>query len=376
MRNNYKAVAIALVASMTLTGCSVDKVKEMFIGTQAAKSSTVSGGSVVVEEYRPEACVTLGEYKGIEVDCTVTDEDIQNEIDSLLDSKITYKEIKKGKAEVGMDLNIDYVGKMDGKKFDGGSAEDQMIELGNSGFIPGFDDGIVGMEVGEKKDIHVTFPDPYENNPDLAGKDAVFTITLNYIAKEQKPEFNDKFVSENTDYKTVDEYKENTRESLAQELKANASTTAFSKVLEASKPVNVPPTLVEAEKQQMDVYMRNQIKQYYNMELDDYIESYGSSMGMTKEAYEQQLQQSAEDNAFALLVIEAIAAKENISCTEAERKAYVQEMLTSSGMTEEQNREQYESMYGDVFAYDEFIRQVYLHEKVLEVIEKNAVIKE
>lgn len=371
MRKRYTVVAMALAAAMALTGCSIDDVKEKFVGTQAAESQTVTGGSIEIESYRPEECVTLAEYKGIEVDCTVTDDDVQKKIDELVSQNVSYTHVKKGTVKKGMDVNIDYVGKIDGKKFDNGSAEDQMIEVGNSGYIDGFDDGLIGMKVGETKDLNLTFPSDYTLNKSLAGKDVVFTVTLNYIAKEKKPDFNDKFVKANTTYKTVEAYKKGTKEELKQTKKENAGSTALATVLQNSKAISIPATLKEAEKQQISKYNEAMIAQY-GMDLTSYLEQ----VNMSQEQYETQLDTYAEDNALMLLVIESIAAKENLTATEEERNAAMQTTLTNSGMTEEQYRSQYKSIYGDAFAFEEFLRQSVLYEKVLNLIQENAVIKE
>lgn len=371
MRKRYTVVAIALAAAMALTGCSMDDVKEKFTGTQAAESQTVTGGSIEIESYRPEECVSLAEYKGIEVDCTVTDDDVQKKIDELVSQNVTYTHVKKGTVKKGMDVNIDYVGKIDGKKFDNGSAEDQMLEVGSSGYIDGFDDGLIGMKVGETKDLNLTFPSDYSLNESLAGKDVVFTVTLNYIAKEKKPDFNDKFVKANTTYKTVEAYKKGTKEELQQTKKENAGSTALATVLQNSKAISIPATLKEAEKQQISNYNEAMIAQY-GMDLTSYLEQ----VNMSQEQYETQLNNYAEDNALMLLVVESIAAKENLTATEEERNAAMQTTLTNSGMTEEQYRSQYKSIYGDVFAFEEFLRQSVLYEKVLNLLQENAVIKE
>lgn len=371
MKKMATAAALALAAVVALTGCSLEDVKEKFVGTQASGNQTVTGGSVEIEDYTPEECVSLGEYKGVEVDCTVSDEEINQEMETLQNQYITYKKVKKGTAATGMDVNIDYVGRVNGKKFDGGSAEDQMIELGNSGYIDGFDDGVAGMKVGETKDLNLKFPDEYSNDPSLAGKKAVFTVTLNYIAEEKKPAFNDKFVKKYTEYKTVEEYKTKTKETLASSKKENAGTTAFSTVIQNSKAVSIPETLKEAQKQQIRSFTEAQISAY-GMDISTYL----SQIGMTEEDYESQLDTSAEDNALMLLVIEAIASKENIGCTEEERKEAVAKTTESAGITEEEYREQYKSYYGDALAFDEFIRQSVLYDKILELITENAVIKE
>lgn len=371
MRNKVTVVAFAFVAAMALTGCSWSDVTEKFIGTQAAERQIVTGGSIEVEAFDPEACITLGQYKGVEVQVTASNEEIQKEIDTLVSQHITYKKIKTGTAAQGMDVNIDYSGKIDGKKFDGGSAEDQMIEVGNSGFIPGFDEGVAGMKVGETKDLNLQFPDDYQNDPSVAGKKVVFTVKLNYIAEEKKPEFNDKFVAANTDYKTVAEYKEKTKKSIEEQRKANVGVTAFSKVIENSKIVNMPATLKEAEKVQIGTYTENQIKAY-GMDMDTYLSSVA---GMTKQDYESQLDAYAEDNALMLMVMEVIAARENISCTEEERQNALNDTLKRADVTEKDYRAQYTSLYGDAFSFEEFIRQSVLYDKVVAFLEKNAVIK-
>ena len=135
--------------------------------------------------------------------------------------------------------------------------------------------------------------------------------------------------------------------------------------------IEIPATLKEAQKLQIKTFTGNQVAAY-GMDLETYL----SQIGMTQEQYESQLETSAEDNALMLLVIEAIAAKENISCTEEERKAAIEKTVSNAGISEEDYRSQYKSYYGDAFSFDEFIRQSVLYDKVLELIEKNAVIKE
>lgn len=370
MRNKVTVVAFVFAAAMALTGCSWSDVTEKFIGTQAAERQIVTGGSVEVEPFDPEACITLGQYKGVEIQVTASDAEVQKEIDSLVSQHVTYKKIKTGTAAQGMDVNIDYSGKIDGKKFDGGSAEDQMIEVGNSGFISGFDEGVAGMKVGETKDLYLQFPDDYKNDASVAGKKVVFTVKLNYIAEEKKPEFNDKFVAANTEYKTVAEYKEKTKKSIEEQRKANAGVSAFSKVIENSKVVNMPVTLKEAEKKQIGTYTEKQI-QAYGMDMDSYL----STVGMTKQDYESQLDAYAEDNALMLMVLEVIAARENITCTEEERQKALNETLEKAEVEEKEYRAQYANIYGDAFSFEEFLRQSVLYDKVVAFIEENAVIK-
>jgi trigger factor len=371
LRKKYAVVAMALAAAMTITGCSLDDIKAKFVGTESSTSQVITGGSITVEDYDPQECVTLPEYKGVEVDCTVSDDDIQSEIDTLLSQNATTKKIKKGTAATGKTVNIDYVGRIKGKKFSGGSATDQTITLGSSGYVDGFDDGVCGMKVGEKKKVKVTFPDDYSANSSLAGKKAVFTVTLNYISKEITPDFDDAFVKENTDYTTVDEYKTKTKESLVSDKKSSAGSTALTSIMTDTTVVSLPETLKEAEKQNISDYTEYQIS-LYGMDLTSYL----SMLGMSEDDYNTQLETYAEDNAKMLLVIEAIAAKENITCTEEDRQTALQETLDANSITEDEYRTQYTTVYGDTFSFEEFLRQSVLYDKVVQFLADNATIKE
>ena len=175
MKKRAVIISTLLSVSLMLTGCSWSDIKAKFTGEDTGANTGAS------QDYVASECVTVPEYKGISVDCTVSDEDLQSEIDSFLQENSSEKKVKKGKCKEGDSVNIDYVGKVDGKAFDNGSAEGQTITLGSSGYVDGFDDGVIGMKVGQKKDIDVTFPEDYQKTS-LAGKPAVFTGTLNYIS--------------------------------------------------------------------------------------------------------------------------------------------------------------------------------------------------
>ena len=143
MKKQYTVIALALSATLVLTGCSWSDIRAKFVGQNGTASSvTVSeDGSVVIEDYDANKVLTLADYKGVEVDVSVTDEEIQEEIDSLLDANKETEEIKKGKAKNGYVVNIDFVGKIDGKEFDGGSGEGQSLTLGEGQFIEDLENG-------------------------------------------------------------------------------------------------------------------------------------------------------------------------------------------------------------------------------------------
>ncbi|HAK57438.1 MAG TPA: trigger factor [Lachnospiraceae bacterium] len=381
--------AVCVLSAMCLVGCSWGDVAEKFVG---ADGSAVSGGSasggavdigdlpvyvsgqaVEIEPYDVNEIVTLSEYKGVEVDCTVQDSELQEGIDDLIEQHP--KQVKTGTAKTGMTVNIDYKGKLNGKAFDGGSAEGTSITLGESGMIPGFDDGIIGMKVGETKDVELTFPEEYPNNEDLAGKKTVFTMKLNYI--EEKAEFDDAFVKENTDYKTVDEYKAAKRSELAETKKSAKATTALQKIVSESKVSKVPPTLLVAEREMIRSQMQAQMAQY-GMTMDQAMEM----QGMTADQFEQNLIGQAQSMAESELIMEAIAVKENIDISDKAVDDYIQQMVSGSkdeegnSITIDKVKENYTSFYGTAMKFERYMRSSLIYTKVSELVGNAAKIIE
>ena len=176
-------------------------------------AAVVSGCSKQESADKKTIPVELGEYKGVTytpASTEVTDEDVDAQIQAMLDRYPTMNSVDRA-AQQGDTVNIDYVGKLDGVAFDGGSATGTDLELGSGMFIDGFEDGLVGASKGDKLNLDLTFPDPYTNNPDLAGKAVVFEVTVNDVKESIPAELNEEFVTSYTDYTTVDEFKEGTR---------------------------------------------------------------------------------------------------------------------------------------------------------------------
>lgn len=183
--------------------------------------------------------VTLGDYKKIEYSKTVkdvTEEDVQAEIDSFLNGLSENKEVKDRAVQEGDIVNIDYVGTKDGVAFEGGTGEGFDLTIGARMFIDGFEEGLIGHEIGEEVSLDLTFPTPYDKNKDLEGKEVNFAVTINSISEKVVPELSDQLVKDNTDYSTIEDYKKSIEEKLAQQNEENAETAAnaeiFSKVLE------------------------------------------------------------------------------------------------------------------------------------------------
>ncbi len=372
MKKKYTILALLAIAAMVMTGCSWEEVKEKFVGvsTGAAVDEAATGSAVVeIEDYTAGDCVTLGEYKGVEVDCTVSEEEIQEQIDSLVAANPT--KVKKGKAKKGMKVNIDYTGKKDGKEFDGGTAQSQEITLGESGFIDGFDDGVIGMKVGQTKDLNLTFPSDY-GEKSLAGQDVVFTVKLNHIVKDGV--FNDAMVKKTSDYKTTEEWKKAKKKELADEKKSSAGSTVLSKIFDSSTVKKLPETMRKAELQQADYYYRQQISSAApSLTFAQAL----SQMGYTMDLYESQLSSTAESNAKMQLIMEAIAEKEGFLPTDEEVKNYINEQMTTAGYANEAEfRSGYEQIYGKAISFEDYMKRSYLYEKMLEFLANNASLKE
>lgn len=352
-----------LSASLLLTGCSWSDIAAKFTGAD-------TGASSPEKDYVAEDCVTLPGYKGIEVDCKVGEDEIQAEIDSVLSSHSTENQIKKGKCKEGDTVNIDYVGKIDGKEFDNGSAEGAAITLGSSGYIAGFDDGVIGMKVGTKKDLNLKFPDDY-GKEELRGKDVVFTVTLNYISETVIPELTDEFVSQNTDNKTVDEYREATREKLAQEKKEKVGETAFGTLEKKTEVKSYPESLVSTCSSQLDSYYRYMATQYGFEDFNTFL----SQMQMTEDGYKQTLKQSAESIAKTQLIAEVIANKEGITVSDEEIKDQIASVV-SEEQSEEELKNSFKELYGSVITVEEYYRITLLTNKVVDFVGENAKIVE
>lgn len=275
-------------------------------------------------EIKPE--VVLGDYKGLEIEAVpdeVSDEMIENEIDKQRHLNARHINIDDRAAEDGDKVNIDFEGKVDGVAFEGGSAEDQELELGSGSFIPGFEEGIVGHEIGETFDIDVSFPEDYFNE-DLKGKDAVFTITLNSIAVEELPEVDDEFIKDISEFDTVDEYKADLKKQKTEEVEANAKNIRMDRALEAAAAnakVDVPEVMVnnaiDEQIRSMDNNMRSQ-----GLQLEQYLQMLGQSLDDFKDS----MRPDAEKEVLKSLVLEAIVEAEKFEISDDEVEAYAREM--------------------------------------------------
>lgn len=259
--------------------------------------------------------VTIGEYKGLtlnRISQEVTDDDVQAEIDYDLEDK--GEEIKDGTVGSGDTVTINFTGTIDGKEFDGGSAEDYQLTVGEGSMIDGFEDGIIGMKDGETKELDLTFPEDYYDDS-VAGKAVVFKVTLQKFTR--KAELTDEWVAANTDYKTVDEYKNSVREQLQKDADTSADIdlydSAWTEVLSASEIKKYPEadvnTAIEEYKAQTEQYV-----QEAGIEMSDFLEA----QGISEDEYDDECKTYAESKVEQNLIVQGIMTEEGLTIEDSE----------------------------------------------------------
>lgn len=350
MKKRAIMISMLLVMALSVTGCSQktatkdkDTKTEETAKTDDAEE-TESDNTEDTSEDTPttaelmagidvEKCVTLGDYKGVTVEKTiqsVTDEDVQNEIDNVL---ANYPVEVDQAAKEGDTVNIDYVGKIDGEEFDGGSDQGADLKLGSGKFIDGFEDGLIGARKGETRTLNLTFPEDYTQ--DLAGKAVEFTVTVNAV-KEPLSEPTDQWVADNIEgYDNIADYKAGIRseqeESNEQTAENQVRYAAWTQVIDNCTINEYPETLVEVGKklyeQQVETYAK-----YAGMELDAYIES----SGLTQEEYQSNMEEYGKNVAAQALVCQAICDKEGFAIGDDDYQKALQDMLTEYGCTEDE----------------------------------------
>ncbi len=275
--------------------------------------------------------VTLGEYTGIKIEpkeIKVTDAEIKRELASMQEKQARYTEVKDRPAQNGDLINLDYSGSVNGVAFAGGTAKNQELELGSHSFIEGFEEQMVGMKIGEEKDINVTFPEKY-HAADLAGKPAVFKVKLLGIRQKELPKLDDKFASDVSEFNTLAELKNNIKEEILHS-KKHAEThrvedELIGKVVAAAK-VDIPQAMVES---QLDAFVQDITDRlsYQGLKFEQYLQY----MGTTKEEYRKSREKEAKESVKTSLVLEEIIKKENIEATKEEIDAKLEELAKHMG---------------------------------------------
>ena len=326
--------------------------------------------------YNLSKYVKVGNYKGLEYTsqkASVTDEEVDVEIQRRLQKAAKTENSKTGKVENGDTINISFVGKIDGKEFEGGSSESTDITVGTTQMIDGFVEGLIGKNVGESVTLNLKFPDDY-GKTDLQGKAVEFKVTINSKKKISVPKLNASFVKKNSKYKTVKEYKEGVKKELLNQKQKSIDSTVkqelWSRIINKSKAKKYPEKeLNEAMSQanKLEESYKAQA-QNYGMEWETYLKTV---MRTDKKGFEKLKQEYAKNIVFNRMVMYSIARSENISLSNREYKKEILKILEDNGYDEES----FKKAFGkdiETYADEQNWRQKILFDKVLDKVMKDG----
>lgn len=367
MKKRIYLAMLAACLALTVTGCG----ESGKTGTDTAETQENSDGKTVeagvsrlVSVDNVDKYITLGEYKGLILDNTVeviTDDDVQARIDQELQDKA--ESVSDG-AQEGDLVTVNYVGTIDGETFDGGTANNYDFIIGNSGMFQEFEQGVIGMKKGETKEISIDFPSDYSDST-LAGKKADYKVTVQNVRRA--PELTDEWVTKNTDYTTVEEYREGTRKTLEKEARESAGevlkNTAWNTVLENTEVKEYPEADVENAisefRKSMEVYAKQA-----DMTLEEFVES----QGISQDAFDEQSRQYAEGKVKQNLIVQGIMDAEGLSLDDKESLKVQEELVKQMGAA---NLAELVDTYGQSYV-DESVGLL----RVEDFIVKNAEISE
>ncbi len=319
-------------------GAILEKEKDNFtaVGDPSLSVDDISDEKVVlIAEVPVKPDVEIETYKGIKIPefvYTVSDADVDKDIEDTRLRLAKDEEVTDRAAEMTDTVNIDFTGKMDGKAFEGGTAEGYDLTLGSHQFIPGFEEGVVGMNIGETRDIEVTFPEDYQAE-ELKGKKAVFTVTLHKITGKVRPELDEEFAKK-MGSDSVDAYRAKVRERLERNAASRSlNETENSIITEIAKGAKAEIPQAMIDKQNEFALQRLEYNlMYQGIRLDDYLKY----LNTTREAYMHTFDEESKRTVLHQLIVEKIIKLENIEATQEEIDAKVAEQAKSVGKETEE----------------------------------------
>ena len=282
-----------------------------------------------VVQTKPEA--KLKKYKGIEIEkieYNVKDSDIENELKDMQDKNSRLVTVENRTAQKDDTAVIDFEGFVDGVPFDGGKGENYNLVLGSHSFIEGFEDQVIGMNVGEEKEINVTFPEEYFSK-NLAGKPAIFKVKLNELKKKELPELDDEFAKDVSEYDTLKELKQSIKEKLEKQFKDREKyekEDAAVRELVNELEVDIPSGMIEMEVENMMRDMEQRMS-YQGLKMEQYLKM----MNKTEEQFKKEYEPQALDAIKSRLAIEVVIKSEKIEATDEEINAKIEEMASNYG---------------------------------------------
>ena len=335
-----------------------------------------------------EDYIKVGKYKGLEVSdysTKVTNKEINDAIKQRREAAAKTEYEAKGVVKKGDTVKIDFVGKINGKEFDGGTGKDQSLTIGSNQFIKGFESGLVGVKVGGKKSLHLTFPKDY-NDKKVAGKKVVFDVTVNSKQVRTVPKLNEEFIKEQMKQakdgkaETVAEYKKYIKKELEKQKEEQGiqeqKSNLWSQVVSASsvkKDKDGKEKYPEEEVKRVSEQITKQYEDYAkqnNMKLKDFLKQ---QMGMDEKTFKKQVKAYAQSMVKEDMIVYYIAGKEDISVSDDEYEKYIEDQLKQYGYTAEQYKEQTGKTYEEANG-EESIRTQVCKDKVQDMILKNAKI--
>ena len=279
---------------------------------------------------RPE--VTLGKYMGVtvtKIDCTVSDEEVAEALEKERNNNSRTISVTDRPVQEGDTAVIDYEGFVDGVAFEGGKGENHSLEIGSHSFIDTFEDQLVGKNVGDEVEVNVTFPEQY-HAADLAGKPAMFKVKMNEIKAKERPELDDEFAQDVSEFDTLAEYKEDLKKRLEEQKENEAKRTkedeASQKIIDKSK-MELPDAMVDTQCENMIEEFAQRIAQS-GLSMEQYMQF----SGLTLDALKEQVRPEAVSRIQSSLVLEAIAKAENIEVTDEDIDAEIEKMASMYGM--------------------------------------------
>ena len=285
--------------------------------------------SVAADEM--EKYIKLGEYKGLDVQedvQEVTDADVETQIETNLSQNPVEVTDENAEVKEGDVVNIDYEGKKDGVAFEGGTAEGFDLTIGSGSFIDGFEDGLIGAKKGEKRNLNLTFPENYQAE-DLAGQNVIFTVTVNAI--KTTPELTEEWVKDNTEYDSVEKYKEGVRKNLEEINRETAKNTAMSNVwttvMDSCEVIEYPQEDIDQAMKLFEDNLNEYAKQQ-NMEPEAFLET----QGMTREQFDEQNKSFSEYTVKQNLVVQAIMDAEKMTLADDRSEDAKKELAANYGV--------------------------------------------
>lgn len=314
--------------------------------------------------------VTLGEYKGVAVEKNVekvTDEAVEARIQNDVERASTTQDVTDRAVENGDIVNLDYAGSVDGVAFEGGTAQGQSLTIGSGMFIPGFEEQMVGMNIGEERDLSVKFPEQYHAD-NLAGKDAVFHVKVNGIQTKVRPELDDDFAADVSEFDTFEAYKANIvadlEKNAADRAEASLEDALVQKVVDAAD-CDIPDAMIQDEITTMLREMEMRMM-YQGIRFEDYLKYTGQTLDQVRENYKPE----AANRVKTQLVLEAVAKAENIVPTDED----VDEAIADQAKRVNRDVEEFKASLSE--QQKEYLKETAGIKKVIDFLKANAVITE